>query len=289
MTDEQSDPSPGPASQPRSWADYPRAPAKGSSTTGTLKVLRLHSPQLDNARDIVVYLPPSYRVGGKRYPVVYMHDGQNLFDDLTSFAGAWHVAEAMEDASRAGLEAVIVGIYNMGEERCDEYSPFVDAKNGGGRGDLYLDFIRQTLKPIIDEDFSTNPSREATGIAGSSMGGLISLYGLFRHPETFGYAGAMSPAFWFADRAIYGFVENAPRTGRVYLDVGTNEGEEELRDVTRMCALLRSKGYREGRDLLCVVERGGHHREAAWARRLPRKIRFFLRHLARDRGARTLV
>lgn len=268
------------------WEDYPRDGTRRNGTSGTLKVRRVHSPQLENERDVVVYLPPGYPAPGKRYPVVYMHDGQNLFDDLTSFAGAWHVDEAMEHASRKGLEALVVGIYNMGEERCDEYSPFVDAKSGGGRGDLYLDFIVETLKPIIDADFATNPTREATGIAGSSMGGLISIYALFRSSKTFGYAGAMSPAFWFADRAIYDFVEAAPHVSvRIYIDVGTREGNAVLDDVRRMCELLRRKGYRNGQDLLCVVEPGGHHREAAWARRLPTEIRFFLRHLSRESPA----
>jgi predicted alpha/beta superfamily hydrolase len=248
---------------------------------GTLKVLRLFSPELDNERDIFVYLPDAYTEDGTRYPVIYMHDGQNLFDDALSFAGAWNVDEAIERASRTGVEAIVVGIANAEAARCDEYSPFVDEKHGGGRGDLYLDFIVNTLKPIIDRDFATNPGREATGIAGSSMGGLISLYGFFRNRETFGYAGAMSPAFWFANRAIFDYVEEADHAeGRVYLDVGTAEGDAVLQDVRRMCDLLAGKGYRKGRDLLCVVERGAHHREAAWARRLPRKIRFFLRSLS---------
>jgi predicted alpha/beta superfamily hydrolase len=269
------------------WQDYPSDDTGGHTVTGTLKVLRrLHSPQLDNERDILVYLPPSYPGGGKRYPVIYMHDGQNLFDGATSFAGEWHVDEAMEHASRAGLEALVVGVPNMGEQRCDEYSPFADPQHGGGRGDLYLDFLVDTLKPIIERDFATNPAREATGIAGSSMGGLISLYALFRNVETFGYAGAMSPALWLADRAIFGYVEAAPYVpGRIYLDVGTQEGEAEVADVRRMRELLARKGYREGDELLYVVEPGGYHREAAWARRLPREIRFFLRALSGDRSA----
>jgi len=254
--------------------------------TGSLKVLRLRSPQLDNERDIFVHLPEGYSDDGTRYPVIYMHDGQNLFDDDLSFAGAWHVDEAMERASQIGIEAIVVGISNAEEARCDEYSPFVDEKHGGGRGDLYLDFIVQTLKPVIDTDFATNPAREATGIAGSSMGGLISLYGFFRNSETFGFAGAMSPALWFADRAIFDYVATAPRTpGRLYLDVGTAEGDSVLNDVRRMCDLLARKGHRRGRELLCVVERGAQHREAAWARRLPRKIRFFLRNLRQNRPA----
>jgi predicted alpha/beta superfamily hydrolase len=115
--------------------------------------------------------------------VIYMHDGQNLFDDAIAFAGAWHVEEAIGRPAGSGLEAIVVGIPNMGRQRLEEYSPFVDPENGGGSGDAYLEFIVRTLKPMIDADFDTRPGPLRTGIAGSSMGGLISLYGFFRHPE----------------------------------------------------------------------------------------------------------
>src|SRR5438067_8253158 len=167
-----------------SWQDYPQH----DGVVGTVKILEdLHSPQLDNERDILVYLPPSYASGDKRYPVIYMHDGQNLFDPNTSFAGEWEVDQTLEKAARDGVEAIVVGIPNMGPQRCDEYSPFVDAKAGGGKGDAYIAFITDTLRPLINDDFRTLTERENTGIAGSSLGGLISLYGFFRARETFGF------------------------------------------------------------------------------------------------------
>jgi predicted alpha/beta superfamily hydrolase len=265
------------------WQDYTPDGEAAHAVPGTLKLLpQLHSPELDNARDILVYLPPSYGEADRRWPVIYMHDGQNLFDDATAFAGAWHVEEAIARTSRSGLEAIVVGIPNLGEGRLEEYSPFVDPENGGGRGDAYLEFIVRTLKPIVDADFDTIPDRYATGIAGSSMGGLISLYGFFRHPDVFGYVGAMSPALWFAERAIFGYLERAPKVpGRIYLDVGTGEGTDTVNDVRRMRRLLTTKGYRQGRELLCVVEPGAHHMESAWRRRLPREISFFLSRIAR--------
>lgn len=261
------------------WHNYPQPDDPAEHTVvGTVKKMeQLHSPQRDNHRDLFVYLPPSYSSGTQRYPVVYMHDGQNLFDRATSFADEWHVDATMEAASETGLEAIVVGIPNMGEERCNEYSPFTDVKHGGGCGDAYLDFVVQTLKPLIDRDFRTRPEREHTGIAGSSMGGLISLYAYFRHPEVFGFAGIMSPALWFAERAIFPYLEAVPHVpGRLYLDVGTREGEGELSDVRRLRQLLVTKGYRLGRDLLYVEEPGGRHTEAAWARRLRKELQFLL-------------
>lgn len=259
------------------WRDYVKQ-GDDRPPAGNLKVLdQLYSPQLDNTRDLLVYLPSSYATGSQQYPVIYMHDGQNLFDQETSFAGDWRVDETMEEAGREGIEALVVGIPNMGEARCDEYSPFRDPKLGGGKGDAYLTFIRDTVKPLIDRDFRTLAGRNFTGLLGSSMGGLISLYGFFRYPETFGFAGAMSPALWFAQRAIFDVVEHAQLTpGKIYLDVGTHEGEAELRDVRRLRDLLRRKGYRHGRDLLYMVDEGAAHTEAAWARRLRDALDFLL-------------
>lgn len=260
------------------WHDYPDHPdGTEHSVVGTVKVLRgLPSPRLRNRRDILVYLPPSYGAGTARYPVLYMHDGQNLFDRATSYAGEWEVDTTMEQASREGLEAIVVGIPNIGAGRLDEYSPFPDRRHGGGRGNRYLRFITRTLKPLIDRDFRTLPDRANTGIAGSSMGGLISLYAFFRFPQTFGFAGVMSPALWFAGRRIFRYVERVPYVpGRIYLDVGTLEGPGELRDVERMYRLLQRKGYGPG-ELLYVVETGAGHSEAAWARRFGPELRFLL-------------
>jgi predicted alpha/beta superfamily hydrolase len=253
------------------WKDYP------GRVDGTVKVMEgVRSPELGNRRDVLVHLPPSYGSTGRRYPVVYMHDGQNLFDPDTSFGEEWAVDRTMESAGRDGLEAIVVGIPNLGEARLDEYSPWRDRRHGaGGRGAAYADFIVHTLKPMVDRDFRTLPGREGTGIAGSSMGGLISLYAFFRHPAAFGFAGVMSPALWFGGRSVFPYVAERPFTpGRLYLDVGTNEGSEALGDVRRMRDLLARKGYRAGRDLLYVVEMGGQHNERAWARRLRRALHF---------------
>ncbi|HEU0052548.1 MAG TPA: alpha/beta hydrolase-fold protein [Longimicrobium sp.] len=262
------------------WRDYPEARDGGEHTVvGAMKVLEgVRSPQLGNERPLYVYLPPSYATSGRRYPVLYMHDGQNLFDEALSFGHEWEVDQTLEAASADGLEAIVVGIPNLGEERLDEYSPWRDRRhNAGGKGEAYVRFVAETVKPLIDRDFRTRPGRESTGIAGSSMGGLISLYAYFRLPQVFGFAGVMSPAFWFAGHSIYPFVKARPFVpGRIYLDVGTSEGNDEVHDVRRMKALLEEKGYRAGRDLLFYVEMGGQHNERAWARRLRRELHFLL-------------
>jgi predicted alpha/beta superfamily hydrolase len=262
------------------WRPYPPDPAAGDHTVvGDLQILSgFYSPELDNCRDVIVYLPPSYGTGERRYPVLYMHDGQNLFDEVTSFAEEWAVDNTMDALSEVGLEAVVVGVFNAGADRLDEYSPFEDAEGRGGRGSRYLDFLLHTLKPRIDRDFRTLQGPSHTLVVGSSMGGLISLYAAFRRPDVFGRAGVMSPSLWFAGRAVLPFVEAAQRSPeRLYLDVGTEEGEETLTDARRLRRVLTGKGYRPGRDLTYVEQPGAGHTESAWRERLWHAVEFLLR------------
>jgi len=264
------------------WESYPKG--KRHTVSGDVRVFHgLPSPQLGNRRDILVYLPPSYQASQKRYPVLYMHDGQNLFDDATSYVGEWHVDEIMEDLAGEGLEAIVVGIPNAGVKRLDEYSPFKDPEYGGGEGEAYLQFLVETVKPLIDRDFRSLPQREHTFVMGSSMGGLISLYAFFRYPEVFGGAGVMSPSFWFGERGSFEYAEAAPFVpGRLYMDVGYKEStlsnvgsRRYLADVRRMHRILQRKGYKEG-NYLYVEDKQGVHNEADWARRLPAALRFLL-------------
>jgi predicted alpha/beta superfamily hydrolase len=262
------------------WQDYPEEPeTEGHTVVGTVKVLRdLESPELGNRRDIFAYLPPSYREGERRYPVLYMQDGQNLFDAATAFSEEWHVDATMEEAAgRTGLEAIVVGIPNAGEARLDEYSPFPDEKKGGGRGDAYLDFLVHTLKPRVDAELRTLPDRESTGILRTSKGGLYSLYAFFRRPESFGFVGAMSPSLWFASGAVFDFVQEVDSPdGRLYLDVGSHEGMEAVFDARRMRKLLIGKGYDTGSVFRYLEEPGAEHSEAAWARRLGGALQFLM-------------
>ncbi len=245
---------------------------------GRLEVIPdVESRELGNQRDILVYLPSSYDKSDKPYPVLYMHDGQNLFDPATSFAGEWGVDTALARAPRKGRRAIVVGIPNAGIERIREYSPFVDARIGGGRGDTYLDWIEQTVKPMIDARYRTMRGPEGTGIGGSSLGGLISLSAFFRAPARYGFAAIISPALWFGDSQIFRFVESAGYVrGRIYLDVGTREGEGTLANARQMRDLLLAKGYQRGKDLMWVEDKGGMHNEASWGRRLRRALPFLL-------------
>ena len=278
----------------RHWIPY-GAYRKGRPTTvrGDIYVYPdFFSPQLDNRRDILVYLPRSYFRGRLRYPVVYMHDGQNLFDDHTSFVGEWHIDESMELLSRESLEAIIVGIPNMGADRLKEYGPFPDPRAEDVRGRAYVAFIADTLKPLIDRDFRTHAQRNRTIVMGSSMGGLISLYAFFARPDVFGAAGVMSPSLWFGQEAIFDYVRTAPfNPGRIYIDMGKGEClDPEARrrfwkrwrvhgpcvDARRLFRLLITKGYKRDTQVRYVEAPGDQHNEAAWARRFPRALRFLL-------------
>jgi predicted alpha/beta superfamily hydrolase len=276
------------------WLDYADyAAGRNHTVVGEVKVLQnLMSPQLGNTRDISVYLPPSYHKGKRRYPVLYMHDGQNLFDAYTSYAGEWRVDETCELLAEEGIELIVVGLPNTGVQRMAEYGPFRSRGGDGGQGDNYLAFIIETVKPLIDSSYRTRPDRTSTGIMGSSMGGLISLYAAFRHAETFGLIGAMSPSLWFANTAIFPYVRRAALSeARIYLDVGTREGGRSPVDrlllhassrsyfgnVFRMNELLVAKGYRPGQTLHYVEEPLAAHNEAAWARRLPDALRFLFK------------
>jgi predicted alpha/beta superfamily hydrolase len=264
------------------------------TVVGDLKVAEsIYSPQLHNRRRLFVYLPPSYAAEiDRRYPVIYMQDGQNLFDESLSYAGEWQVDETMEALSHVGIEAIVVGIANMETRRIDEYSPFKDRRlHKGGRGDWYVAFIANTVKPLIDRDFRTMPQREHTGVLGSSMGGLISLYAFFSRADVFGFAGVLSPALWFAQEAIFSYVKQATfKPGKLYLDIGTHEGGDtrlsrrpphkytshSLTAARRMRDLLAAKGYAEGQLLRYKEEEEAVHNEAAWARRLPGALDFLL-------------
>lgn len=270
------------------WQSY-TAGRKKHTVVGELLVQSINSPQLNNSRDILVWLPQSYHTSSKRYPVIYMHDGQNLFDAYTSYVGEWRVDETMLLLEDEGVEAIIVGIPNT-KERVVEYSPYpsYSSKIPDGRGEAYLAFIVDTLKPKIDQDFRTLSNRTNTGIAGSSMGGLISLYGFLKYPETFGFVGAFSPAYWFGNNAIFDTVRDHPFVdGKIYMDIGGREivgafqtvagfAKQYLLNVRKLSELLREKGYDE-KHMRYVEDPDGKHNEDAWARRLPDALRFLLK------------
>jgi predicted alpha/beta superfamily hydrolase len=236
---------------------------------------------LNNSRGVWVYVPPTYLENTTfRAPVVYMHDGQNLF--TPGPFGEWQVDEMMNRTANDGFiaEAIVVGPEATGA-RIDEYTPTNTAQYGGGRGDLYLRFLVEELKPAVDREFRTKPGREQTVLIGSSLGGLISTYAGVQKPDTFGNVGAMSPSTWWDNRWILGSVAGlraAPnRPLKVYVDSG-NAGNS-MDDVTNTAALAqawRDRGYADEVTLKYVMQNGGTHSEQYWAQRLPVALRFLV-------------
>jgi predicted alpha/beta superfamily hydrolase len=252
-------------------------PFRGETVVGDVRVLRGAAD-----RDLFAYLPPPHGEPGRRFPVVYMLDGQNLFDDATAYSGVeWQVDETMEQLVHEGLEAMVVGIPAApGDERGHEYS--------GRKIEQHLSFVADTVRPLVETSFHVDPRRERTGIAGSSLGGVASLHAVFTRPETFGFAGVLSPAFWWTgDDRWFELVERTVKPdARIYIDVGDSEMPEDeqtrrryVEGFERMTALMRSRGFDED-SLRAVLEPGGAHFETDWARRLPDALRFLLRDAA---------
>lgn len=232
-----------------------------------------YMPQLDRYRRILIYLPPDYETTQKRYPVLYMHDGQNLFDNATSFSGEWEVDESLNELQAQGdYGCIVVGIDNGGALRIDELAPWVNASyNEGGEGDKYVDFIVETLKPFVDQNYRTLPGRDYTGIMGSSLGGLISQYGAIEHEDVFSKAGILSPAFWFNDPEIFDHSANTPKTGpmRVYQYAGQQEDNGSVvDDVNQMESVLLNNGFGAG-ELFKSINPNGQHSEPYWRAEFP--------------------
>jgi predicted alpha/beta superfamily hydrolase len=228
-------------------------------------------PQLNRSRRIWIYLPPDYQSSSKSYPVLYMHDGQNLFDAATSAFGEWEVDESLNELFEQGdYGCIVVGIDNGGALRLNEYSPWVNPQYGGGEGDAYIDFIVETLKPHIDANYRTLPGRSTTGIMGSSMGGLISMYGLAEHQDVFSKAGIFSPAFWFAGAASANHVSTTGKEAdvRVYFLAGGQEPASVAQNmyVVRDAMWNAGFGTNETYDL---VPADGQHSEWFWRREFP--------------------
>jgi len=234
---------------------------------------------LGNHRNITVYLPPGYAERPeRRYPVLYMQDGQNLFEPERAFAGThWRLAEAADEAiGDAGAEpAIIVGIDHAGVGRAEEYTPTRDERRKtGGRADDYGRFLVEELKPAIDERFRTIPDRGHTAIGGSSLGGLVSLYLALTRSDVFGRAAVLSPSVWWTDRAIlktvYQFEGEKPR---LWVDIGGREGREAMNDARLLRDHLHSKGWTDA-NFHYHEDRRADHSERAWAARAKMVLEF---------------
>jgi enterochelin esterase-like enzyme len=235
---------------------------------------------LRNQRDLIVYLPPGYNEQPwRRFPVLYLQDGQNLFDRATAFAGQdWNIQGSADYLIQSGAvePLLIVGIYNTGKSRIYEYTPTKVPKLGGGRADRYAKFLMQEVMPFVQQQYRALPDPSQTGIGGSSLGGLVSLYFGLKYPQTFGRIAALSPSVWWHQRAIHRFAAAAtpePRP-RIWLDIGTREGPRIVHDVEQLRDILLKKGWREGEDLHYARVEGAEHNEAAWSQRVGPFLQF---------------
>lgn len=246
------------------WKDNFSHIARPHTASANVHILdtSFHMKKLDRNRRIWIYLPPGYKTGTKRYPVLYMHDGQNLFDVSTSGYGEWGVDEILDSLTATGKAAsIVVGIDN-GPRRMNEYNPYYFERAGEGEGEEYLDFIIKDLKPFIDKHYKTLPSKENTIIAGSSLGGLISYYAALKYPSVFGRAGIFSPTFWTAPAIIplTGSLAFQSR-GMFFFYIGELEGEEMVHNMNDVIAQL---GKLSNALLYTVIDPAGRHNEEAW-------------------------
>ena len=245
------------------------------------RITAFESQIFANKRDVVVYLPAGYdERQEQRYPVLYMHDGQNLFEPDRSFIPGqyWQLAEAANDAigARTAAAMIIVGVDNAGAARIDEYTPTADArKGGGGRADDHARMIAEELKPHIDQKYRTLSEPEHTGIGGSSLGGLAALHLAIRRADIFRRAAVMSPSVWWDDRVIVKEIESLPEgeRPRVWLDIGGREGNEALTDARMLRDRMLAHGW--NRDNFYYHEdRRADHSERAWAGRVRMVLEF---------------
>lgn len=236
-------------------------------------------PQLGKRRRVWVYLPPEYEVSGKSYPVLYMHDGQNLFDRFTSYVGEWKIDETMAGPLLKHCpQSIIVGIDNGGDDRRNEYSFSVnDSLHPQPKGEEYLSFLVKNLKPIVDSHFRTLKDRANTAIGGSSMGANISLAAISKYPDVFSKAILLSPAYWLDPKLFEIAGDHTPKgDAKIYTSCGTYEGNGEvLQDMLRMNILLSDIGYQEGQ--LTVMDMPeGQHNEAFWAEEFPKAYQWIM-------------
>ena len=248
---------------------------KKSTAAKNVTVLskKFEIPNLNRKRTVRLYLPPGYHKSKEAYPVVYMHDAQNIFDNETSNYGEWGVDETLNKLYRdKNFKVIVVGIDNGGSKRLDEYSPWKNDAYGGGEGDDYLDFLVRTLKPYIDATYKTLTDKKNTAIIGSSMGGLISHYAGLKYPSIFGKIGVFSPAFWFAPEVIaFSKKHGGLKDTRMYFLAGGKEGSntayneisKTVKDMNSMVKTLKNQGFTP-KNVTSKVVPEGRHNEKLW-------------------------
>ena len=239
-----------------------------TATANVTQILNFEMPQLNKKRRIWVYLPTDYTTSTASYPVLYLQDGQNLFDKTTSFSGEWKVDEAMNELIKnGGTSAIVVGIDNGGAERMAEYTPWSNPKYGGGAGKTYMKFIVETLKPYIDKQYRTLADRENTAIGGSSLGGLESFYGAMEYQNIFSKGMIFSPSFWWNTNCFQHVIDTGKKANmRFYLLAGGNEEPDDdvITQAKKMENTLLSKGFLAN-EIKAYYPEYGQHNEVFWS------------------------
>lgn len=256
------------------WADDFKSnqitAAKNHSASKNVKIMdtAFFIPQLKRNRRIWLYLPPDYATSKKKYGVLYMQDGQNLFDNATSYSGEWGVDEYLDSIFKKGKkEVIVVGIDNGLAKRMNEYNPWPFQNFGEGEGDQYVDFLVKTLKPYIDKHYRTLKDKSNTFIAGSSMGGLISLYAVLKYPQVYGGAGIFSPAFWTASGIDSAVIAQAKKVNtKLFFYAGGKEGDLMIPDMKRIEKEIKE---RSSSPIQEKIDPDAHHNEAAWRKYFP--------------------
>lgn len=262
-----------------SLAVSPQGDVRKNSMVGDIRPhTAFESKILGNKRDVWVYLPPDYdKEPNRRYPVLYMHDGQNVFSGQTSYIPnqEWRADEAAEALIKAKVvePLIIVAISNAGMARGDEYLPTrrtMRETEVGGKADLYGKFMTDELMPVIDQTYRTKKGPANTGLCGSSFGGVVTMHIGLTLPKVFGKLAVVSPSVWWDDRVLVRSVQalKSKPNQRIWLDMGTDEGSGAVADATQLKDALVGKGWREGKDLLFYIDAGARHNEAAWAGRM---------------------
>lgn len=245
------------------------------------KHVQFRSRYLSTPRDVVVYLPGVYdKRPDLRFPVLYLQDGQNLFDGAASFVPGmdWRVGQTADALIEEGAirPLIIVGVYNAAKKRISEYTPSRDRKLGGGGADRYARMLLKELMPFIESEYRALGGASNTGLGGSSLGGLLTIYLGLKFPQVFGRLAVLSPSVWWNQRWILDFAarRRLKLRPKIWLDVGTDEGGRTLDDVRKFADVLLKKGWRDNSDLDFEVVPGGQHNEAAWAQRVGPFLQF---------------
>lgn len=259
-----------------------------NSVHGDLRIIEnFESKLLQNKRSIRILLPKNYNKNSKlKYPVVYMHDGQNLFDGMTSFLPnkEWRADEIVGTLVENKLipELIIVGIDNAGMDRGNEYLP-TSATMGskavvGGKADLYTKFITDELMPFVNSHYRTKLGPKNTATCGSSFGGIIALHMGLTRPDVFGMIGAVSPSIWWDDRVMIKTVDGlkSKLPLRIWIDAGTKESLTMVSDAQLLAEHLVAKGWKRGKEVVCYIDEGGEHNETWFSARLPMVLSYLL-------------